>query len=145
MPALGHANNAYSPQVSSLPYARKGGCCSCSMMTPKSVLAPAALSSVAAVKLLPEEIKQEVEATPEPADFKPHFICEGPVCLFCGSDSRNDAWDILKCMAHNREQQFKCPNCYNVDCGGLACPCGSRPLMRLQFKELVKKCTIQLE
>ena len=43
------------------------------MMTPKSVLALAALCLVAAVQLLPEEIKQEVEATPEPADFKPHF------------------------------------------------------------------------
>ena len=42
-------------------------------MTPKSVLALAALCLVAAVQLLPEEIKQEVEATPEPADFKPHF------------------------------------------------------------------------
>ena len=54
-----------------------------------------------------------------------HFICEGHVCRFCGSDSREDAWDIV-------EQRLKCQICYNADCGGLACPCGSNPSLRLQ-------------
>ena len=46
-----------------------------------------------------------------------HFVCEGPVCHFCGSDCRNDVWHTDPHLIQ------KCPVCKNSDCGGLLCPC----------------------
>jgi hypothetical protein len=57
-----------------------------------------------------------------------HFRCEGPVCRFCGSDAREEAWDIATIVDHDIELRLRCPCCYNSDCGGLACPCAARDL-----------------
>jgi hypothetical protein len=55
-----------------------------------------------------------------------HFRCENRVCRFCGSDSREDAW----------ETAGECPDCHNMDCGGLHCPCQeSKPTSR--FNKIV--------
>ena len=56
-----------------------------------------------------------------------HFRCEGPVCHFCGSDAREEAWDISTIVDHDTEIRLRCPCCYNSDCGGLACPCAATP------------------
>ena len=41
----------------------------------------------------------------------PHYICEGPRCRICGSDSRLESWTTMG----------ECPACFNSDCGGLCC------------------------
>ena len=40
-----------------------------------------------------------------------HYICEGPRCRICGSDSRLESWTTMG----------TCPACFNSDCGGLCC------------------------
>ena len=64
-----------------------------------------------------------------------HFICKGPVCRFCGSDSRGEAWDTAIVVDREVEIRLECPGCYNSDCGGLACPCAARDRRLLHDQE----------
>jgi len=45
---------------------------------------------------------------------EPHYRCEGRTCRFCGADATTGpGWTT----------SGTCPECSNVDCGGLHCPC----------------------
>ena len=59
---------------------------------------------------VPVPSENDREAEPEC-----HFVCEGPTCRFCGSDSSDTFW--------HTDPQLRCPVCWNNDCGGLLCPC----------------------
>jgi hypothetical protein len=58
-----------------------------------------------------------------------HFRCDGPVCHFCGSDAREDAWETATVTDHNTELHLRCPCCHNSDWpmpACLACPCAAK-------------------
>jgi hypothetical protein len=62
------------------------------------------------------------EATRSVDMSRHHFACEGPVCRFCSSDSREDAWTTPIVVDY---KLIECPSCFNTRCGGLFCPCAS--------------------